>query len=88
MTPHKHAALIIAWAAGAEIEVKTGKEWFTVYPAWSEESEYRLKPVKKYVRIAELDLGSLVLCRFEKSEEDHEASHNFKRWITDRIYYE
>jgi hypothetical protein len=88
MTPHKHAALIIAWAAGAEIEVKTGKEWGTAYPAWSEESEYRLKPAKKYARIAELDLGSLVLCTFEKSEERTEANHNFKRWITDRIYYE
>jgi hypothetical protein len=48
-TPHKHAALIKAWADGAEIEkqANTG-EWFIDYrPDWHEYGEYRIKPEPK-----------------------------------------
>ena len=51
-------------------------------------SQYRIKSEKKYMRIAELIGESAVICTFKKSEERTEANHNFKRWITDRIYYE
>jgi hypothetical protein len=46
-TPHKHAAIIKAWADGAQIESKyTNGEWYNVYvPAWLDDREYRVKPV-------------------------------------------
>lgn len=47
MTPHKHAALIKAWADGAEIEMKNGEEWMQVNPNWSEFNKYRIKPEPK-----------------------------------------
>jgi len=49
-TPHKHAALIHAWADGAEIESKhfPYDPWHaTTSPAWFLSSEYRIKPEKK-----------------------------------------
>ena len=50
MKPHIHAELIHAWADGAEIEYKPmfGGDWLAVAgPAWSEVSEYRIKPEPK-----------------------------------------
>ena len=49
-TPHKHAALIKAWADGAQIECRQADsgEWLTVTePAWSRVSAYRVKPEPK-----------------------------------------
>ncbi len=44
-TPHKHAALIKAWADGAEIQY-FDREWLDTYaPQWAEHIKYRLKPV-------------------------------------------
>ena len=45
-TPHKHAAVIKAWADGAEIEVKASDgSWIsTSHPEWHEDLEYRVKP--------------------------------------------
>ena len=42
---HKWADLIIDWAEGAEIEIKTrdGK-WEKTIPSWNEYLEYRIKP--------------------------------------------
>ena len=47
-TPHEHAALIKAWADGAEIEIKLAhSDWSPVaYPTWNG-SEYRIKPEPK-----------------------------------------
>lgn len=45
--PHKHAAVIKAWADGAEIELKVGpgSNWQpTNKPAWVDCYEYRVKP--------------------------------------------
>jgi hypothetical protein len=43
--PHKHAALIKAWADGAEIELYFDKKWIPAnHPAWAETSTYRIKP--------------------------------------------
>lgn len=48
-TPHIHAALIKAWADGAEIECSPdGKLWeYIENPAWSRTNKYRIKPVPK-----------------------------------------
>jgi hypothetical protein len=45
--PHKHAAVIKAWADGAEIECRSrgADRWIpTEYPAWHLDVEYRVKP--------------------------------------------
>ena len=48
MKPHKHAELIKAWADGAEIQLKgRNGEWIDIFPDWSEECEYRIKPEPK-----------------------------------------
>lgn len=44
--PHKHRDLIIAWAEGADIEIRMGNVWFTDYtPNWGD-NEYRIKPTR------------------------------------------
>ena len=45
-TPHKHAALIKAWADGAEIEFKDYVGLWTASPnpSWGSLMEYRIKP--------------------------------------------
>lgn len=45
--PHLHAEEIIAWANGAEIEVRYDStfEWMAVKaPMWHEDKQYRIKP--------------------------------------------
>ena len=47
MKPHKHAALIKAWADGAEIEFRSlaDEKWYvTTSPNWFPRMEYRIKP--------------------------------------------
>lgn len=46
MTRHKHAALIHAWADGAEIQVKylDGSWVDELYPCFYPNNEYRIKP--------------------------------------------
>lgn len=50
-TPHKHAAVIKAWADGAKIEFRPFNcEWRDLKvknPAWHEDTEYRIKPEPK-----------------------------------------
>jgi len=48
-TPHKHAALIKAWADGAEIEVeRILYGWVNApTPQWLEQAVYRIKPEPK-----------------------------------------
>lgn len=49
-TKHKHYDLILAWANGAEIQVynKAISSWEdNIYPVWSFQSEYRIKPKPK-----------------------------------------
>ena len=58
-TPHKHAALIKAWADGARIEYwsKYSNEWAgALTPAWDPNVVYRIKPepkpdIVKYVNV-------------------------------------
>jgi len=64
--PHKHAALIKAWADGAEIEAYDGNRWLeTLKPQWNEKFLYRIKPepkpdVVKYAVANRLYTGTLI----------------------------
>ena len=49
-TPHKHAALIKAWAEGAQIQSRYGEPWEwhdNDKPIWNELYQYRVKPESK-----------------------------------------
>ena len=49
-TPHKHAAVIKAWADGAEVQILSldGREWNCILrPSFRTEREYRIKPEPK-----------------------------------------
>ena len=51
-TPHKYAALIKAWADGAEIQYLHSEsgypDWITItHPNWSGDGDYRIKPEPK-----------------------------------------
>lgn len=53
-TPHKHAALIKAWADGAEVEQRYDEtfKWAQVScPSWHIDKQYRLKPTSFIRRI-------------------------------------
>ena len=48
--PHKHAALIKAWADGAEIEFRWDclDDWRRLTtPRWDQDGDYRIKPAPK-----------------------------------------
>jgi hypothetical protein len=57
--PHKHAAVIIAWASGHAIQYKnTGTDWTdldTSSPAWYTTIEYRIKPKEDKVVYAHVE---------------------------------
>lgn len=45
---HPHADVIHAYAEGAKIEIRNGKEWeLTINPVFYSEFEYRIKPTPK-----------------------------------------
>lgn len=52
---HKHYDLILAWAAGAKIQCKTGNNtWVDCFrsPEWDINTEYRIKPEpEKYAAV-------------------------------------
>lgn len=59
-TPHKHAALIHAWADGAEIQFRDRNrpEWIdSNNPTWTDEAEYRIKPSAPETRMTNADLN-------------------------------
>jgi hypothetical protein len=74
--PHKHAALIKAWADGAEIQYlntyATAPHWVDVVenkPEWDDSTEYRIKPEKEYPK-STLDYNDL--CKIvNKAIEEH-----------------
>ena len=50
LTPHKHAAVIKAWADGAEVQILSlnGREWGCIArPSFRTERQYRIKPEPK-----------------------------------------
>lgn len=51
MKPHKYHDAIVAWAKGAQIQVKDFGAWVDLDdPLWNENKEYRIKPAEKVVR--------------------------------------
>jgi len=68
-TPHKHHDLIVAWAAGAEIEVQEPIDfiWHTTpSPQWDISRAYRIKlepkpDVVKYCEVDSEDFGEMTL---------------------------
>lgn len=78
--PHKHAALIKAWADGATIEVllPSSNEIWTVVerPGWYDGAHYRIKPEPKP------DVVTNTLVKFHDSWKRMEA---WLTWHGDRI---
>ncbi len=103
-TPHVHAALIKAWADGADIQFYRGGAWVDVQPAgrppvWDVFTKYRIKPEekpKKLLRVALLRVSPpgqsaytiACPCHGKKHEADIFRSPEFVRWLTDTIEYE
>ena len=96
-TPHKHAAVIKAWADGATIECKPLSppihlNWIKVVsstPEWRTDWEYRVKPEVVRYRLF-LNLHSeghhYVSAHYEKAAigvRGTELSFGFVRWIGD-----
>ena len=102
MKPHKHAEVIKAWADGATVEARylessypESRKWHVVNcPAFSEDWEYRVKPPKKWFRVAIVERFSdslaplLMVCSDEKTELVWQGMKGFITWLTDRIEYD
>lgn len=62
MKEHKHSDLIVAWARGADIQVRVNFEWYDdPKPCWNNDVEYRIKPTppaKQYPKTL-MSLGEL-----------------------------
>lgn len=59
-TPHKHAALIKAWADGADIQRKTSAGvWLECTPHWDLAGEYRIKPEPSDLEKYGVEVGDL-----------------------------
>lgn len=95
-TPHKHAALIHAWADGAEIEFWCfdGRWVSDSTPVWSPSAKYRIKPLieKRRYRVG-LYRGSSGEFFTATSDGEIEASEDqslegFHVWLTDWVEYE
>lgn len=75
--PHKHAAVIKAWADGAIIQYKVREgHWQNTYnnaPSWNDYDEYRVKPEPKpdFVRYAHVEQfsGHQYWCKSEQHKE-------------------
>ena len=86
--PHKHAAIIKAWADGAEIEcLDDAGKWVSCLipdkPLWCENTIYRIKPKEKVVRwqwVSIYTSGIPQLSRYFYSEA--EAMNAFKNGVT------
>lgn len=95
-TPHKHAELIKAWADGAEIEFYDSlhKGWKSIAGpiTWAPTLQYRIKPAKQWYRVALKAYSDksfyTVTAESVMSEQNHERSKTFVRWLTERIEYE
>jgi len=80
MKPHKHAALIHAWAEGAEIEWRRNNKWLpNANLNWREDREYRIKPKQQewYKDIPEHG----VLCWVSDNEKQPDSRNCWARVI-------
>jgi hypothetical protein len=79
MKPHRHSALIHAWADGAEIQVYSCGYWIDIEPTWNGCDEYRIKPEKEYPK-STLDYNDL--CRIVN------AAHKLQEETGDKQGYQ
>lgn len=99
-TPHKHAALIHAWADGAQIQFRHGVDfgWVGVEaPDWDSGLEFRIKPQieKRRYRVALFtnDRNSAGVA-FTATVDDEldvarmERGPAFHSWLSDWVEYE
>lgn len=68
MTPHKHAAVICAWANGAQIEVSCGAKdiWSLIeHPSWALDNNYRVAPTPKDDQTMYFNIGRFGAVKIE-----------------------
>lgn len=93
--PHKHAALIHAWADGADIEQELfGGTWIdSPCPSWNLDISYRIKlrVEQRRYRVALFKSGEVIWVEAVETqiEADNAAGHkDFHSWLTDWVTYE
>jgi hypothetical protein len=90
-TPHKHAAVIKAWADGAQVQVNVGtenkKDWRDIPdPVWNA-TEYRVKPDPLTYRLCLCKdyMGHYYIGSFNKgfgqTVEECERGAGFVKWL-------
>lgn len=93
---HKHADVIIAWAEGKEVQVRSPIDglWLDLTiptPTFTDE-EYRIKPPAKKCRVALFNNGRRSYTGTVDTPEDADLYEKeapyFIRWLTDWIEYE
>lgn len=90
-TPRKHAALIKAWADGAEIQhAGPADKWIdNPNPAWDINAVYRIKPEALRYRVALMRRGNgpryTTTADQMLNEKEIESFSDFVRWLTDWI---
>lgn len=70
--PRKHRDLIIKWANGARIQYKDKSDdtWqYVKYPAWDEETEYRVEPERKPDIVIERYIYSVIGTRLDWTDQ-------------------
>ena len=78
-TPHVHAAIIKAWADGAEIQFKSSGRWEDITsPCWGA-NEYRIKPKTIKYRLYLTCWGTIGIC----NKVNTTPLYSFERWLTD-----
>lgn len=88
--------VIQAYAEGKDVQYfsRVNRIWMCPNsPSFDPSVEWRIAPEKKWYRVGLMtDIGDNstypCLCRREDTEKGYERSPCFKRWLTDRIYYE
>lgn len=91
--PHKHAALIKAWADGAEIQFKNAAgHWTDIKePTWVNEAEYRIKPAIINYRVCLFHCNKKHWTNIADTmgeASNLEKSYGFVRWLTNWIEVE
>lgn len=74
MKPHKHAAIIKAWANGSKVECRwrdAGCRWVSIeHPDWSDNFEYRVSPEYDLARVWETTCGTISLWTSRMGHQD------------------
>lgn len=70
-TPHKHAAVIKAWADGEAIEFWDGYRWSLItHPIWNGNHKYRVKPELVAHRVAAGLVDGILQVTLDRSNEN------------------